>query len=168
MQRSQYVRTYLLGGSSRVSSAKGCYGRQGESNCTLQSHRRLSGCQTDTGAKEKRIASLSGFHHSVHAGQWSGRCLLAQPCVDAVLLKAGGRYSWPLCRQTRRLLCRAREVSRWGTLSQSCKANCGWFALRYGCLWVDISSVSTRKLYELHGDKTCIEIKHHANLSFSF
>lgn len=56
----------------------------------------MTGCKPDTEAREKRIASFSGFHHSVHTGHWSVRCLLAQPCVDGALLKAGGRYSRPL------------------------------------------------------------------------
>lgn len=74
-----------------------------------------------TEAREKRVSSLSGFHHSVHSGQWSGRCLVTQPCVNGTLLKAGGRYSWLLLRQTHGLLCGAAEVSWWGTLSQCSK-----------------------------------------------
>lgn len=71
--------------------------------------------------EKKRVASLSGFHHFVHTGHWSERCLVAQLCVSGTLLKAGGRYSWPLLRQTHRLLCRAKKVSWWGTLSQCSK-----------------------------------------------
>lgn len=58
MHDSQYVRTYLLGRSSRVSSAKGRYGRREESKCIFQSHSRLTSCQENTVTTEKRSTPL--------------------------------------------------------------------------------------------------------------
>lgn len=82
MHGSQCVGSFPLAGHPETNLQKGVMagGRAaGESNCILRSYRRLTGYQPDTEAGEKRIASLSGFHHSVHTGHWSGRCLLAQP-----------------------------------------------------------------------------------------
>lgn len=123
--RGQYVQTDPFGGSSESNLQKDVMAGKGESNCILESHRRLTNCQPDAEAREKRIASLSGFHHSVHSGHRSGRCLLTEPLVDGFLLKAGGRYSWPPFRQTQRerLLSRVEEVSWLETLSLCGKVN---------------------------------------------
>lgn len=93
MHGSQYVRTYLLGRSSRVSSTKGRYGRQEESKCILQSHSRLTSCQENTVNTEKRSAPLCDFARFVLTGQWSGGCLLAQPDIDVHGFRSGKHIS---------------------------------------------------------------------------
>ena len=112
--------------------------------------------------EKKRITSLSGFHHSVHTGHWSGRCLLAQSLVDGVLLKAGGRYSWPSLRQTRRLLLQGgggQPVRCIKTVWQS------QLSVVYSQLWVSLAGesfcVNMRRGMDSEirqMDRTCIEI----------
>lgn len=83
--RSQYAQPYPPGGSSETDLQRGCYGSQEESNRVLESHRRLTDWQLDIREKD------GGFHHSVHCGYWSIRCLLTELCVNSSLLEDG---SW--------------------------------------------------------------------------
>lgn len=79
------LETYPPGGSSETDLQRGCYGSQEESNRVLESHRRLTDWQLDIREKD------GGFHHSVHCGYWSIRCLLTELCVNSSLLEEG---SW--------------------------------------------------------------------------